>query len=211
MSTVAIVGCIYGEGYGLFLEQWQRAIGRLHRRPDEVVMVDGRLDECPWKHPQAYWLNAGAAHASSEWLWFVDVDDLVLPSGLDGIDALTLETDVWLAGFVDSNGRTHVPTALPNLAYQMSSSNGYPAGSFVRRSAFESVGGFDDIAFQDWGLWRKLAAAGAGFRSSGRVNYRRRLHPAQRTVTELATDRIANMEAMQWADTNYRAGRKAPC
>lgn len=196
MSTVTILSCSYGREYLRFEAGWWSAIQLLHRPPDDVMMVREHPAHSSWKHRQAELLDFGIRHALTEWVWIVDLDDRVIPSGLDGIDALTLDTDVWLTGFVDSRGQTHVPQVISNQAYLLSTKNGYTAGSIIRREAALAVGGFDDIAFQDWGLWRKLAAAGAGFKSTGRVNFKRQLHAAQRSVWELPEHRTANMEEM---------------
>lgn len=185
IAGVTIISCLYGDGFTQFVPRWHQAIQNLNQTVDvRLELEDG---DCEWIHPEPFYLNRAWMKTISEWIWIVNVDDIVLPDALDGID--DVEADVWLTGFVRDDGVTHISKPLPNADYLASDTNGYAAGSLVRRSALHRVGGFRDVAFQDWDLWRRLAADGATFSSSGRVNYRYSQHPLTRTNLELTADR----------------------
>jgi hypothetical protein len=207
---VTIIACLYGDsGHADYIDEWAGAIHALDPAPERVVVATDRsysvpgadviaLD-CQWHHPNAFYLQVAALEADTEWIWYVELDDLPLLDALDGIE--DVDADVWLMGYQGERIR-YVPTAYPNAEYLARPGNQYPAGSSLRRLAFNAVGGFDDIGYQDWGLWRKLALNGATFEASGRVNYKYRL-PHTRTNTEFnpETRRRYHHEMMLAEDT----------
>jgi hypothetical protein len=176
VTTVAVVSAIYGDDYDCFVHDWMQSIQRLVRPADEIVLHRGfaRGEAYPWGRI----MNEAVAGTSAEWIFPLGVDDMVLPSGLDGIDEV--EGDVWLMGF-ERGDVEFIPAALPNDEYLDSARNVYPGLSCFRRSAWEKVGGYPIIADEDWGFWRKLARAGATFSASGRVQTIYRDHDGQRT------------------------------
>lgn len=193
-APVTVVTCVYGDrGYERFISQWEHAIKALDPRPDAVLAVCDRnypigcahvfCADCTWQYPQAFYLQQAVSLAMTEWVWIVDIDDLALPDALAGID--DVDADVWQMGFHRSDGVTHIPPRLTGADYLMSLRNVFAAGSAFRLEAFNRAGGFPDIAFQDWGLWRRLARSGATFESSARAHYRYMLHDDARTAVEL--------------------------
>jgi GT2 family glycosyltransferase len=114
--------------------------------------------------------NAGVAVASGDALAFCDADDVVAPGWLQSLaDALT-DADV-VAGAFDF-GRLNGAGAVRTPAEYSASFGFLPAGLganlAVRRSAFESVGGFaeDLLAGEDVDLSWRLQLAGLVFASS---------------------------------------------
>lgn len=207
-ADVTIVSCVYGDrGYERFTGRWEAAIAELETRPlESIVLCDSNypirsahvfVDDCPWRHAQAYYLQRAVELAMTEWVWILDIDDVALPDALFGIDSIL--ADVWLFGYERSDGLEHVPPALTNDEYLASVRNEYAACSAFRRDAFIRAGGFPDVAFQDWALWRRLAASGATFEASDRAHYRYMRHPITRGAIELTTERrsehMAEMEA----------------
>lgn len=197
--SVTVVSCVYGErGYERFIDGWAASITALNRRPDHVIVgCDGTyglpafvraiVKPCPWLHPQAFYLQEAIHAASTEWVWILDIDDRAMPDALDGIDEVA--ADVWAMGYRRSDGELYVPPALSAEKVLASPRNMIPAGSAIRIDAFRRCGGFRDVAFQDWSLWRILASNGATFQTSGRIHYRYRRHAATRSTVELTTDR----------------------
>lgn len=153
---------------------------------------------CKWRHPQAYHLNEAIRQVETEWAWIVDIDDIVMVDGLRGLG--DVEADVWQMGFLRSDGELYRPPALTNDEYLAERGNPYVAGSAIRVEAFREVGGFTDIAFQDWGLWRRLALVGATFQASDRAHFHYMRHPYARSVVELTPERRAFHEAQMLAD-----------
>lgn len=183
--SVTVVSCVYGTRFWGFVERWWDAVEKLDPAPDDVRLVKG--GECPWRHPQAYYLNQAIAESGTEWVWIVDIDDIAHPDALAGLD--DVDADVWQMGFDRSDGETYVPPPLSNGEYLASPRNVYVAGSAIRVEAFRAVGGFRDVALQDWDLWRRLAVHGARFQSSGRTHFRYMRHALTRGATELTMDR----------------------
>jgi hypothetical protein len=184
---VTIISCLYGDSFEKFARRWWRAIRALDPCPAHVILST-EADHGPslWTHPEPWYLNIAWRLAHTEWVWVVNLDDLVLPDALVGLEEC--DADVWLTGFERDDGVIHISEPMSNDAYLASSSNGYAAGSAIRRSALERVGGFRDAGFQDWDLWRRLAAAGATFATSGRVNYLYSQHDQTRTNLELTPE-----------------------
>jgi peptidoglycan/xylan/chitin deacetylase (PgdA/CDA1 family) len=116
--------------------------------------------------------NEGIAHASADWLLFLDADDLIEPEHLERMAAALESEDLdgALCGWVrlapdGRRGPEQLPAdgdLFPLLACYCA-----PAihSCVVRRSLVEEVGGFDPSlrTCEDWDLWQRLARAGAHF------------------------------------------------
>ncbi len=203
-ADVTIVTALYGtNGHSEFLPRWLDAVRAVDPAPrrliissDRSLYIDGVTclnTESAWKHPQAWYYQQAVDQADTEWVWTLDVDDAALPDSLAGIDAV--EADVWQMGYV--NGRnTYIVPDLTNDEYLAKTGNCYVGSSAFRTEAFHHVGGFDDLGYQDWGLWRKMCKAGLVFQSSGRANLEY-LEPHMRTVREFNTaNRVAYLAEM---------------
>jgi hypothetical protein len=194
--TVTVVSCAYGD-HTRFAPDWIRAVTSLEPAADGVVITEG--NGCDWKHPQAFYLNHAMSQVETEWAWIHDIDDLAFPDALAGLE--DVDADVWQMGFERTDGVTHIVPQLTNDEYLASPGNPYVAASAIRVEAFLSVGGYRDLAFQDWDLWRRLASAGATFQTSGRTHFHYRQHEGSRTSTELTSwTRAMNLLEMMEAD-----------
>lgn len=204
--TVAVVTCAYGT-HIRFFPRWLETVRLLGPKPDRVIVatdnghfidardVDTVETRCRWTHPQAWHLDQAVRVAGTDWVWVVDVDDMPHPDGLAGLDYI--EADVWQLGYRDSDGYQHRPPELTNAEYLALDCNPYAAGSAFRTDAYRHAGGYPDIAFQDWGLWRRLALSGAVFEPSDRAHYTYQRHPHTRSATELTPDtRARNVAEM---------------
>lgn len=208
--SVTVVSCVYGSrGYERFVPRWHAALGVLRRWPDEIIVATDRshglwefarelVAQCSWLHPQAFYLQQAVEAAETEWVWIVDMDDLVLPDGLDGLEQV--DADVWQMGYRISDGDKHIAPQLTGAEYLALESNPFAAGSAFRTDAFHKCGGFPDAAFQDWGLWRRMAQHGATFLASDRAHYRYIRHEKTRSAVELTSDlRGDHIEEMRLA------------
>lgn len=131
--------------------------------------------------------NTGILRAAGEFIQFLDADDFLLPPMLENqmqAARLQSEASVFFCGWneVDADGtlmETWPATPLPGDAFHtLLSSNIAPPVCFtVRRAAFENAGLFDTSLryCEDWDMWIRLAASGAGFRAVSGKNamYRR--------------------------------------
>lgn len=194
--SVTVVSCVYGQHYQRFIPRWAKAVAKLSPTPDAVIVAsDAHLDipgarvietYCHWRYPQAWYLQSAINAAATDWVWILDIDDLAFPDALLGLDHIA--ADVWQLGHERSDGELYCPPRMTPGEYLASDRNVYVAGSMVRTDIFREVGGFDDIALQDWGLWRKLSRAGATVEPSTRIHFGYMRHPYTRGATELTLD-----------------------
>lgn len=198
--SVTVVSCMYGLAYRRFRGRWEESVRALERKPDDFCIVaPGNVEECPWRHPQAYYLQQAIEKSDTDWVWILDIDDTALPDALNGID--DVEADVWAMGYERSDGEVYIPPQLTAAEVLASPKSLIPGASAIRTEAFRACGGFSDVALQDWALWRALARNGATFESSERPHFRYNRHPATRGETELTLERRADhMAEMLAAD-----------
>lgn len=194
--TVTVVSCVYGEHYRRFVQRWSDAVAELDPAPEAVIVAtDGGVDVpgarvietfCHWRYPQAWHLQQAIMAAQTDWVWIVDIDDVPCRDGLAGLHDVT--SDVWQLGNERSDGEIYFPPRLTCAEFLESDRNVYVAGSMIRTDIFREIGGFCDVALQDWCLWRRLARHGASVESSDRVHFHYVRHPLTRGATELTLD-----------------------
>lgn len=192
-------------------------LARLHRDfPGcEVVVVDGGSTDATTdlvrpparlvrsargRGPQ---LNAGAAHSSGEVLWIQHADTSVDPAALGQLRAVLADPTIAGGGLsLRFDRRT------PSLNYVAATSNARARrlhwifgdqAMFVRRSAFDALGGFPDMPImEDLEFSRRLARAGRT------VVLPATCTASARRFTEHGT--LAMLVFMQWLKLRYFAG-----
>jgi hypothetical protein len=194
--SVTVVSCVYGEHYRQFVPRWAKAVEDLDPQPDAVIVAtDGHVDVpgarviesfCHWRYPQAWHLQQAIAAATTDWVWILDIDDLAFPDALQGLHDVM--ADVWQLGNERSDGEKYTPPRMTAAEFLASERNVYVAGSMIRTDIFREVGGFRDVALQDWCLWRTLARHGASVEPSQRMHFQYMRHPKTRGATELTLD-----------------------
>ena len=142
--------------------------------------------------------NAGARLATSEYLYFLDDDDLMFPGALGWlVDELDRHPEVGMV-FGESAVFSDVPPETPALwsepwdvdraPFMIFNQLGSPGQVLIRRSAFEAVGGFDQRIWgtDDWDLWLRLLEQFPA-RAARRpvLAYRRHEHNASRDVARM--------------------------
>lgn len=183
---VTVISCLYGQTHDLFLDEWLEAVRRLDPSPAEVILATDRCPFIPdvfvvthrnhdWNYPQAFYLNKALEKVETDWIWIVDIDDLVFPDALKGLEQNA--ASVIQMGFERSDGEIHLPQWNGPI-------NQYVAGSIIRTEAIRSVGGFRDVEHQDSDLWERLRANGWWFTGADRPRFYYRRHPAARTERE---------------------------
>ena len=115
--------------------------------------------------------NRGVAHATSEFVAFLDADDWYAPDKLERsvevleeLGAACLATDAWVVrgGRIEArkNQRRHVPTVLTTERL-LKGSPVICSSVVARRRAVLEVGGFDEhpdlIATEDFDLWLRMS------------------------------------------------------
>ncbi len=216
MVDVTVISCVYGDSHDRFIADWLGGIARLDPKPKAVIVATDHLRKmrgasvkvgaCSWKHPQAFYLQHALRHVETEWVWIHDIDDYAFADALKGIE--DVDADVWQMGFERSDGEFYLPPHMSPDEVLAAQRNPFVAGSAVRTDSLNHVGGFPDIALQDWGLWRALAREGATFDASDRVHFYYRRHPEARGVRELTMDvRAGDMVEMSaWEEFGAVAG-----
>lgn len=185
---ITVVTAVFGD-YHRFLPEWLSALEVLDPAPAAVVIASDRPVEAGaakvvvepeaggWVNRTAQLFNFAADQVDSDWFWPIGVDDLPLPDALAGLDGVMGETDVVQFGYVRGNTVT-VPPRMSAARYLPLAHNPFVGASLIRREAFP---GWPDIRFEDWGLWRRMADAGARFGFTGRAHFEYRDHPGSRT------------------------------
>jgi len=180
MVDVTIMAWIYGEYYDQFLPRWVEAIKNLNTKPKRVIVISDRprkIDiaevviikpDPKWNTPNPYYANWVANNTDTEWLLLADIDDMVKPDILDGLE--NVDADVYLMG-LDINGvETYLPPYLTNEQIYSLPNCYFAFGSPIKRE-WALKFPFHDTPYGDWIFWREIARAGARFAWSGRVGY----------------------------------------
>lgn len=196
MTTVAVVTSCTGQRYWRFLPEWAAAVAALTRKPDQVVVVTDADSEIRdqasavlrgirWVRPRtvpqvhrAVVVNDAIEATVTEWVSKADVDDVLLPHALDGID--DCDADVFAFGY-RYNNRDHVIAGITAAQVLRCDSNPLSSVSPFRRWLWERHR-FDDCLYDDWAFWLRAAANGATFAGTGRVDYVYRIHEHQATA-----------------------------
>lgn len=191
--SVTVVTCIFGDRRDGFLPGWIEATQAAG--PDEIIVAtDGYRHAAAgvrqhvstpakdWRWPIPWYWNRAFDLANSEWVWLVGVDDRLLPDALRLVDGR--DEDVVQVGYRrSSDGMEHKSAPLPPGAILDAQENTLVACSPIRRAAWAAVGGFPDVAFDDWGMWRRLARAGRTFGYADAIAYELHWNATGATVT----------------------------
>lgn len=155
-------------------------LGRLGHDEVELIVVDGGscdgtgeralpLADQVLRHSagRAIQMNAGAAVARGEWLWFLHADSVLLAPGGAYLEAITAAEDWGFFGLVLS-GERRVFRLIERLIVCRSRITAVATGDqgiFVRRGLFQTLGGFvDQPLMEDVELSKRLrAVAPPGF------------------------------------------------
>lgn len=140
--------------------------------------------------------NDAAAHATGEWLCFLDADDTLDPRYLedmfkvaDGLDGPWLLQPSTLGVYPD--GSTDDEPVLIPAQVSILTSNWMVIGTLVRRDQFLEVGGFRDLpALEDWDLWIRCVQAGAQLATVPDAIYRVGVNPGSRNQNHAVHHRV---------------------
>lgn len=175
MTVAAIIPTICGRE-----DQLREAVRSVNDQTRPVDELHVELDT--QRQGPAAARNRAVLATSSEWLAFLDDDDVWLPHHIetllaqaDGFDVVY--PDCELVG--DHNG-LHVNADFNPLALRVG--NFIPVTALVRRSAFMAAGMFSsEDRCEDWGLWLRMADQGRRFLHVPTVTWEYRWHGEQRT------------------------------
>lgn len=206
--TVTIATVIYGTGYEHYLPGWVDSA--LAAQSDAVVVSTDRshwlregvvelVSEPPtgWRFPVSWFLNEAFENAESEWVWPIGVDDRIRPYALQALTGRDY-ADVVQVGYRRSDGLVYNPPPLKNFQILENVNNSLFACSPVKRSAWERVGGFPDVAFEDWAMWRRLARADCVFGYSFNVAVDYDWHPGSNATSKYSADPQNTIDALRF-------------
>ena len=156
------------------------------RGDKEIIVVDGGSEDATVARAEAFGVpvlvsprgrgiqqHRGASVARGDVLWFLHSDTLAPPEALSSIEAALAAPDVTGGCFSLRFDGTSVTASQLNAVYPWLGLLGLiygDAGIFVRRSAYEAVGGFRPFAlFEDVDLVRRLRSRGRFVRLECRI------------------------------------------
>lgn len=131
--------------------------------------------------------NAAVAAATSDWVLFLDDDDLLKPEHIAKIEPFADSADVIIT-WPDYLGFPVQPQWLWKEFDPAILDEWCPWGqcAAVRREIYLAVGGQPDgVVFEDWALWKRLRDGGARFRIVPEILWTHRWHNQQRTITDM--------------------------
>ena len=177
-NSVAVLGLVWGEKYRAHLPEWFAAIDALEIKPDQVIVatlpdevhfLDGYPCEVAvCEHPtNEQMVNAAAAKAKTTWLSACGVDDRYRPEAFNDLPDMVDDVGVVSVGVITTSGLR--VDARPGQNMLDGNPHGVLGTSFIRRSLWEQIGGYDDrYIISDWALWIKAMKVGAKFWMSPR-------------------------------------------
>jgi hypothetical protein len=193
--SVTIFGSCFG-GYRHYAQGWAAAIERMDPQPDAVVLAVDALMPLPGfveqtvTTPMTRWPipgynNHALSWVTTEWAWRMDIDDQPMPDML--LDFST-DCDVWHGGYENQHGHVYIPGDVTADEVLAAPYNPILSASAFRTALWRDGSRFPDIAFDDWGLWRRFARDGAKFKSAGRGTYLYDFHPHTSVSGQHASD-----------------------
>lgn len=177
-NSVAVYTIVWGEKFRAHLPDWFAAVDALEVKPDQIIVATlpdevGFLEaylceiavcEYPTVERMA---NAAAKKAKTTWLSPCAMDDRYRPEAFNDLPNMADDVGVVSVGVITTNGERIDARPGQNML------DGNPLGvlgtSYIRRSLWEQLGGYDDrFMISDWAFWIKAAMAGANFFMSSR-------------------------------------------
>ena len=180
-NSVAILGAVWGEKFRAHLPEWFAAIDALEVKPDQVIVatlpdevwfLDGfECEIAICNNPSIdRMIEAAVAMAKTTWLAPCGFDDRFCPDAFNDLPDMADDVGVVSVGVITTGGERIEARPPQNML------DGNPCGvlgnSYVRRSLWEQIGGYDDrFIISDWALWIKAIKLGAKFWMSSRFTH----------------------------------------
>jgi glycosyltransferase involved in cell wall biosynthesis len=180
MDVTVITPTIVGRE-GLLLECIESVKGQIEPVADHRWLLDVE------RRGPAYTRNRIAMDINTEWIAFLDDDDLLLPEHFNLHKEFVDTADVifsWGEVVHGDGGRALFDSSY-NEERILAGHNSIPVTATVRRSLFNRVGGFDlNERFEDWALWKALILVGARFQCIQTVTWHYRIVTEGRNAKE---------------------------
>lgn len=128
--------------------------------------------------------NALIDACATEWVAFLDDDDLLDPHHLQLLAEVARRDGVDVAGSYCRFSDETIPDKFCNRPYHRGTlrlHGIFPITVLARRSAVLAAGGFGDERYEDWELWNRMADNGCTFTIEPVVTWTYRLRAENRT------------------------------
>jgi hypothetical protein len=166
-DITAVIPVRRGGGNKEWLEQAVRSLGDI---PHLIVENDGEVGEAR---------NHGMREATTEFVQFIDADDVAAPGMVDELYRAIWDVDVTYPQMFlvseDLSEPLGLHEAQPFCPMRLEQGNFVPGCALVRREKALAVGGFRELPIlEDWDLWLRMSRAGAKFKGvpAARLYYR---------------------------------------
>lgn len=147
----------------------------------EVILDDNKIGASKIR-------NQAVKNAKTEWVLFLDDDDMLKPTHIEKIAPYLKDYDV-IVTWPEYIGTPIQPQWLYQQFDPSILDKWCPWGqcAAVRRNIYLKVGGQPEkgVVFEDWALWKHLYKAGAKFKVIPEILWIHRWHPDQRTYRDL--------------------------
>lgn len=180
-NSVAVWGIVWGEKYRAHLPDWFAAVDALEVKPDQIIIATlpdevHFLDGYPCEivvceHPTVErMVNAAVAKMNTTWVSGCAIDDRYRPDAFNDLPDMADDVDVVSVGVITTNGQR--VDARPGQNMLDGNPCGVLGGSFIRRSLWVQLGGYDErYMISDWAFWIKAMKVGANFWMSSRYTH----------------------------------------
>lgn len=169
-DRVTLATRLWGDRHDHFVDGWVEAalaagftniiavVDRPRAFPESVVQH--LVDVSDYKYPQSGYLARIDELVDTEWVWHLDIDDRMLSTALRSVD-FDADVDIWQVPIIYKlGGYVLRPCPVSAEQYLARTESCWHAGSPIRMALRRQVTQ-PDTAWDDWGLWRALARAGA--------------------------------------------------
>jgi len=200
MMSIAIVTSFYN-GYEQFLPQWIESINNLTVKPTRIITVASGPFKYDGKNPITYFIpehrgmgyarNMAVELADSEWIMYLDIDDIILPRTLEYAEKY-INADVICGGLKITGDRGDRIKMYPHASLEnaLQGINVCCSHAIYRKSLWEQSPYLEINDYIEQPLWAGFARLGAKFVGTEEVftqyNTRKDGHNMQLTKEQMA-------------------------
>lgn len=134
------------------------------------IVVDSKRYGNWWSYNQL--LNS----AETDWVCFVDDDDVLYPDHLSKLAEYSDDYDVIFSNCDHNDPLNIISYAEPFSEQRLQEESIVPMTALVRRSSLLKAGGFDTIQSCDYWMWRKILHQGGRFKKIEDTTWKYRFH-----------------------------------
>lgn len=177
--TIGVV-TVASDAYAHHLPGWAASVAALTTQPDQIVIGAQSVPvglplgtytyvPLPGEFDFADWYNRVVEACDTDWIAWIGSDDRYRPHALDGIERD--DADVVAFGLQYDTGQVWIPGDVTAHDVLGMRANLIPCGSPIRREAWLQTPMLSRFGpLSDWQLWAGVAACGARFAATNRID-----------------------------------------